>query len=73
VPKKVFLKALEKKSVHMTYIRAIQDINNGVTTSVSTPSGASFYLFFFFYKHPSGTFKDFHIRIGLHQNSKEYP
>ena len=37
VPRDTLWKTLEKKGVHMAYIRAIQDMYDGVTTNVRTP------------------------------------
>ena len=58
VPRDILWKALEKKGVRVAYIRAIQDMYNGVTTCVRTQSGAT---------------RDFPITIGLHQGSALSP
>ena len=58
VPREVLWKALEKKGVRVGYIRVIQDIYEGVVTSVRTPGGET---------------TDFPIRIGLHQGSALSP
>jgi Reverse transcriptase (RNA-dependent DNA polymerase) len=58
VPRNVLWKAMEKKGVRVAYIRAIQDMYDGVTTGVRTPAGES---------------KDFPISIGLHQGSALSP
>ena len=54
VTRDVLWKTLEKKGVRMTYIWAIQDMYEGVITSVRTPIGET---------------KDFPIGIWLHQGS----
>ena len=58
VPRDVLWKALEKKGVRVAYIKAIQDMYEGVTTNVRTPGRVT---------------KDFPIRIGLHQGSALSP
>ena len=58
VPREVLWKALEKKGVRVGYIRVIQDMYEGVVTSVRTPGGET---------------TDFPIRIGLHQGSALSP
>ncbi|RZB84080.1 LINE-1 reverse transcriptase-like [Glycine soja] len=58
VPREILWKALEKKGVRVTYIRAIQDMYDRVSTSVRTQGGES---------------DDFPITIGLHQGSTLSP
>ena len=58
VPRDLLWKVLEKKEVHVGYIRVIQNMYEGVMTSVRTPAGET---------------NDFPIRIGLHQGSALSP
>jgi hypothetical protein len=58
VPRVILWKALEKKGVRISYIRAIKDMYEGGSTSVRTQDGAT---------------KDFTITIGLHQGSTLSP
>ena len=58
VPRDLLWKILEKKEVQVEYIRAIQDMYEGVMTRVRTPVGDTI---------------DFPIKIGLHQGSALSP
>jgi hypothetical protein len=58
VPREAWRKALEKKGVRITYIRAIKDMYEGVSTSVRTQDGDT---------------EDFPIIIRLHQGSNLSP
>ena len=54
VPREILWKALEKKGVRISYIRAIKDIYEGASTSVRMQDGDT---------------EDFPRTIGLHQGS----
>ena len=58
MPRELLWKALKKKGVRVEYIKVIQDMYEGVLTSVRTPGGET---------------TDFPIRIGLHQGSTLSP
>ena len=58
MPRELLWKVLVKKGVRVEYIRVIQDMYEGVMTSVRTPGGET---------------NDFPIRIGLHRGSTLSP